>query len=551
MIFHRAILAAAALLLPVVAHAQSYPTWLRNGYVPTAAQWQQAFASKQDALLFIPLNTAGGIMTGRLVTAAIPVPGSTGAGLNLPHGVAPATPVNGDVWTTTSGLYAWINGAQQGPFVSAVTCATLPALTGDVTTSAGSCATSITNLAVTNAKLTTMAAFTFKGNPTGSTAAPTDFTITSLTTKASPAAGDLIPIEDSAAGFALKKATVASIAVGAAVADLNSQTGSLTFNAGITNSTTTFSLDPAYTGTALSNCTITASASAGALTIALKDNTGADPSAASPCIVNFRNVTGTTGATTPLKITAATSFVISSGSNYGISNSTAFRLWVVIFNDGGTARLGAINASAGSTIYPLREDVPISSTAEGGTANSPGVIYTGTAVTSKSMRIVGYLEWSPSGLASAGTWTTTNFIYNVPMTRGVRLPGEVVQGPITSATSTSATISTITPTTSNLAGGITLRSGANLVRLVFSSTGSSADPGNSVVVRPYRGPGCGTFLGLTQLASTVSPVSGSIIDRPNSISALAYFICFFSLDGVNNVSYPVSDSVMTLEEIQG
>lgn len=37
---------------------------------------------------------------------------STGnANLNLPHGTAPTSPVNGDVWTTTSGLYARINGA--------------------------------------------------------------------------------------------------------------------------------------------------------------------------------------------------------------------------------------------------------------------------------------------------------------------------------------------------------------------------------------------------------------------------------------------------------
>jgi hypothetical protein len=38
------------------------------------------------------------------------------ASMNLPHGVAPTSPANGDLWTTTSGLYARINGSTVGPF---------------------------------------------------------------------------------------------------------------------------------------------------------------------------------------------------------------------------------------------------------------------------------------------------------------------------------------------------------------------------------------------------------------------------------------------------
>jgi hypothetical protein len=34
-----------------------------------------------------------------------------GAGFNLPHGAAPTSPVNGDLWTTTSGLFVRINGS--------------------------------------------------------------------------------------------------------------------------------------------------------------------------------------------------------------------------------------------------------------------------------------------------------------------------------------------------------------------------------------------------------------------------------------------------------
>lgn len=35
--------------------------------------------------------------------------------LNLAHGVAPSSPVNGDMWTTTAGLFVRINGATVGP----------------------------------------------------------------------------------------------------------------------------------------------------------------------------------------------------------------------------------------------------------------------------------------------------------------------------------------------------------------------------------------------------------------------------------------------------
>jgi len=37
------------------------------------------------------------------------------AGLRLPHGAAPTAPVNGDIWTTTAGLYVRINGVTVGP----------------------------------------------------------------------------------------------------------------------------------------------------------------------------------------------------------------------------------------------------------------------------------------------------------------------------------------------------------------------------------------------------------------------------------------------------
>jgi hypothetical protein len=61
------------------------------------------------------VNENGDTMTGKLTTAAST---TTRAGLTLPHGTAPSAPVNGDLWTTTSGLYARISGITTGPFGS-------------------------------------------------------------------------------------------------------------------------------------------------------------------------------------------------------------------------------------------------------------------------------------------------------------------------------------------------------------------------------------------------------------------------------------------------
>lgn len=61
---------------------------------------------------FNNLNTdkaelAGATYTGKIVTVAST---ASTAGLNIPHGAAPTTPVNGDTWSTTTGLFLRVNG---------------------------------------------------------------------------------------------------------------------------------------------------------------------------------------------------------------------------------------------------------------------------------------------------------------------------------------------------------------------------------------------------------------------------------------------------------
>ena len=56
---------------------------------------------------------AGASITGAKTTLAAAVAGY--ASLNVPHGTAPSSPVDGDVWTTTAGLYVRVNGVTVGP----------------------------------------------------------------------------------------------------------------------------------------------------------------------------------------------------------------------------------------------------------------------------------------------------------------------------------------------------------------------------------------------------------------------------------------------------
>lgn len=54
------------------------------------------------------LALSGGTMTGKLT---LPASTTSAASANIPHGTAPTSPSNGDVWSTTAGLFVRINGS--------------------------------------------------------------------------------------------------------------------------------------------------------------------------------------------------------------------------------------------------------------------------------------------------------------------------------------------------------------------------------------------------------------------------------------------------------
>ena len=64
-------------------------------------------------------NTTGLVISGDSISASGKFSlssGTTGrATFNIPHGIAPTSPVNGDIWTTTSGMYVRVSGSTVGP----------------------------------------------------------------------------------------------------------------------------------------------------------------------------------------------------------------------------------------------------------------------------------------------------------------------------------------------------------------------------------------------------------------------------------------------------
>lgn len=118
----------------------------------------------------VVLKNVASVFTTKITT----VLSATGtAGFNLPPGAAPTSPVNGDTWTTTAGLFVQINGATVGPLGSATGTVTSVALsiTGPLYSVSGSPVTTSGTLTATIANQTQNTAF--MGSNGGGSVAPT------------------------------------------------------------------------------------------------------------------------------------------------------------------------------------------------------------------------------------------------------------------------------------------------------------------------------------------------------------------------------------------
>lgn len=418
-------------------------------------------------------------------------------------------------------------------------------MSGDATIGATGALT-IANGAVTVAKQANAAAFTLEGNFTSGSAAPQFSTVAALTNKASPAAGDLLLISDSAAAGAIKQATVSSIASAGSVSSIAGNTGAFTLAGGVTNSTNQIQLAGAYISlNAGSNCSLAASVASNLLTVALKDAGGNDPTTTSPCYINYRDPTASTGATTLVTQTAALSVATTNtaaAGAMGSSNATAFRIWVVVFNNSGTNVIGLINCASATTIFALNEGVVASSTPFSASATSAGIFYTpsGITVASKAYRILGYIEYNSTGLTAAGTYATgPNFIQNFGP--GIKKPGDAIQKILFSNSSNTTTASSTLQNT-NLTTSITPTSAANLIMVnVIGGVYTSNAASSGVTARITRGgSSIGTSMnggGGTSGSQNSPNVSSVALDRPNSAASTTYLVKVANGDNATSVEW--------------
>ncbi len=306
----------------------------------------------------------------------------------------------------------------------------------------------------------------------------------------------------------------------------------------------------------VTNCSLAAAVAANALTISLKDASGADPSVSSPCQVSFRSATASTGSFTTVTVTAATSFSTgTTGSTFGSTNSVPFRLWITAWNNAGTLVLGVSNQSTPTAISPLNESAVQSSTACSACTNatSAGVYYTTATQTSKAIRILGYMDWG-SGLATAGTWAsgpTAIQLFGI----GIKKPGEVVQTVAPALGTLTVVTFSGTPTSSNVTASITPTSAINLVKYFSATTAANNTGGNGVGVQMYRGStAIGAILRISA-SSTSTQFSTTMVgvDAPASTSAQTYVVKGATITGgTGSIPAVNTDSgTLVLDEIMG
>lgn len=163
-----------------------------------------------------------------LVTPALGV--ATATSVNKVALTAPAT---GSTLTIADGKTAVINntltfnGTDSTTQTFQATDTIVGRATTDTLTNKSISGSTNTLSAVPLSALATQAANTIVANATAGSAAPTAVDISTLTTKASPAAGDFVMISDQSASGALKKATVTSIGSAGSVSSVNGATGAI------------------------------------------------------------------------------------------------------------------------------------------------------------------------------------------------------------------------------------------------------------------------------------------------------------------------------------
>jgi len=172
-------------------------------------------------------------------------------------------------------------------------------------------------------------------------------------------------------------------------------------------------------GVGMLNGTLVASVAGNALTIAVKTLAGNNPSSSDPVFFLFRDASAGYAV---VELTSSLSVTVPSGATLGTVNGQANRIWVGVFNNGGTPVLGVYNSLSGTNILCWDETSPANGTGITASSTSPQVWYAASTLSSVVFRIIGYVE---STQATAGTWATSPSRVQL-FGPAVKRPGDIV-----------------------------------------------------------------------------------------------------------------------------
>jgi hypothetical protein len=169
----------------------------------------------------------------------------------------------------------------------------------------------------------------------------------------------------------------------------------------------------------MTNGQLSASATAGALTVSVLTTAGNAPSVLDPIFFYFRDNTVGNGDVVRIAVTSALSVVIGSGNTLGVVSFA--RLYIVALNNAGTVQLGAFIASGANGIWCPQENLKYTTSVPGSSAQT--IVSTSAISTAAPWRFIGELEWTAA--LTPGTWVVPNIVQL--WTAGMKKPGDLVQ----------------------------------------------------------------------------------------------------------------------------
>lgn len=301
------------------------------------------------------------------------------------------------------------------------------------------------------------------------------------------------------------------------------------------------------------NLGLTASAASSALTLTVTQANGSPPTSGNPVVVPFRVATSLTLGNVNLgTISSTVSLVVPNGASLGASNTVPFKIWIFLNYNGGTPALGVAVCSTATAVLPCTswEDTTKTSTAISGGSTSAGTLYATAGVSNDAVRIVGYCDFA-NGLTVAGAYTSSCTTLQL-VGPGSKKPGDTVQGPIWTNTSSTTTCNSGTFTVATqVTASITPSAKSNLILVRSTNVGVAGGSGsNAVQISRGSSP---TLLGQPATSAVVSGgtpqygLSLEAVDRPQTTSAQAYTTyCKF-----NGAAGTDQGGTMSLYEIMG